>query len=91
MHILREIPVIRESRVVQEELGRIVVHLVPVRPMTRVELDDLLGKFRILFGAEMRVELVEGRALPPVPSGKFRPVESRIGRDVVEQLLSARS
>jgi phenylacetate-CoA ligase len=91
MHILREIPVVRESRVVQEELGRIVVHLVPVRPMTRVELDDLQGKFRILFGAEMRVELVEGRALPPVPSGKFRPVESRIGRDVVEQLLSARS
>jgi len=44
--------------------------------MTRVELDDLQGKFRILFGAEMRVELVEGRALPPVPSGKFRPVES---------------
>lgn len=91
MHILREIPVVRESRVVQEELGRIVVHLVPVRPMTRAELDDLQSKFRILFGAEMRVELVEGHALPPVPSGKFRPVESRIGRDVVEQLLSARS
>jgi phenylacetate-CoA ligase len=91
MHILREIPVVRESRVVQEELGRIVVHLVPLRPMTRAELDDLQGKFRILFGPEMRVELVEGRALPPVPSGKFRPVESRVGRDVVEQLLSARS
>ena len=91
MHVLREIAVVRESRVVQEEVGRVVVHLVPVRPMTRAELDSLQAKFRILLGPEMRVELVEGRELPPMLSGKFRPVESRIGRDVVEQLLSARS
>ena len=91
MHILREIPVVRESRVVQEEIDRVVVHLVPVRPMTQVELEGLRSKFHILLGSEMRVDLIEGGELPPVPSGKFRPVESRIGRDLVEQLLSARS
>jgi phenylacetate-CoA ligase len=91
MHILREIPVVRESRVVQEEVDRVVVHVVPVRSMTRAEVDSLQGKFRILLGPQMRVEVVETDELPPVPSGKFRPVESRIGRDVLEQLLSARS
>jgi phenylacetate-CoA ligase len=91
MHILREIPVVRESRVVQEELSRLVVYLVPTRPMTQAELDGLRGKFRILLGPDMRVELVQSRELPRVLSGKFRPVESRVGRDLVEQLLSARS
>ncbi len=90
MHILREVPVVRESRVVQEELGRLVVYLVTIRPMTPAELDDLEGKFRILLGPEMHVEFVQSGELPRVPSGKFRPVESRVGRDLVEQLLSAR-
>jgi phenylacetate-coenzyme A ligase PaaK-like adenylate-forming protein len=91
MHILREIPVVRESRVVQEALDRIVVHLVPVRPMTKAELDDLRAKFVLLLGPDIRAEIIERSELPPTTSGKFRPVESRVGREIVEHTLSARS
>lgn len=91
MHILREVPVVRESRVVQEALDRIVVHLVPVRPMRKAELDDLRAKFHLLLGPGIRAELIEKSELPPTASGKFRPVESRVGREVVEHMLGARS
>ena len=91
MHILREIPVVRESRVIQEALNRVAVHLVPVRPMTRSEVESLRAKFCLLLGPDIRVEILEKTELSPTASGKFRPVESRVGRDIVEQMMSARS
>jgi phenylacetate-CoA ligase len=91
MHILREVPVVRESRVVQEALDHIVVHLVPIRPMTKADLDDLGAKFRLLLGPGIRAEIIEERELTPTASGKFRPVESRVGRDILEHMLAARS
>lgn len=91
MHILREIPVVRESQVVQEELDRVAIHLVPTRPMTKIELDDLHEKFRLLWGTDIRVDIVQKSALSPGRSGKFRPVESRVGPDIVEHMLSSRS
>jgi phenylacetate-CoA ligase len=91
MHILREIPVIRESRVVQEELDRVTVHLVPVRPMTVPEIEGLRAKLRLLLGRDIRVEILEEHELSPTASGKFRPVESRVGREIVEHMLSPRS
>jgi phenylacetate-CoA ligase len=91
MHILREVPIVRESRVVQEALDRIVVHLVPIRPMTEHELDDLRAKFRLLLGPDVRTEIIEQSELPPTASGKFRPVESKVGREIVEHMLGTRS
>jgi phenylacetate-CoA ligase len=91
MHILREVPAVTESRVIQEALDRIVVHVVPNRPMTDPELASLREKFRLLLGPEVRTEIVEQSALPPSASGKFRPVESRVGREIVEHMLSAGS
>ena len=91
MHIIREVPVVRESRVVQEALDRIVVHLVPIRPMIKAELDDLQAKFRLLLGPGIRAEIIEERELAPSASGKFRPVESRVGRDILEHMLGTRS
>ncbi len=91
MHILREIPVVRESQVVQEELDRVAIHLVPTRPMTKIELDDLHEKFRLLWGTDIRVDIVQKSALSPGRSGKFRPVESRVGPNIVEHMLSSRS
>ena len=91
MHILREIPVVRESQVVQEELDRVTVHVVPTRPMTEAELEDLHEKFRLLWGSDIHVEILQESALAPGRSGKFRPVESRIGPEIVEHMLMSRS
>src|SRR5262249_43455595 len=91
MHILRDVPEVRESRVVQEALDRIVVHLVPTRPMSTVELDALRTKFELLLGSDVRAEIIEQNELPPSASGKFRPLESKVGREIVEHMLATRS
>jgi hypothetical protein len=59
--------------------------------MTKAELDDLQAKFRLLLGPDIRTEIIEERELTPTASGKFRPVESRVGRDILEHMLAARS
>ena len=89
MHILREISWVRDSRVVQEAIDHVVVQLVAAHPASPGEEAGLLGKFRILLGNDMRIDIAQLPALPPTASGKFRPVESRVGRDTLETMMTA--
>jgi phenylacetate-CoA ligase len=89
MHILREISWVRDSRVVQEAIDHVVVQLVAAHPASPDEEARLLGKFRILLGHDMRIDIAQLPALPPTASGKFRPVESRVGRDTLETMMTA--
>jgi phenylacetate-CoA ligase len=91
MHILRDIAWVRESRVIQEAVDHLVVQLVTEHPLSPEEELGLLAKFRVLLGEGMRVDIVQLAALPPSASGKFRPVESRVGRETLEAMMSGRS
>ncbi len=62
-----------------------------VNTMTVPEIESLRAKFRLLLGRDIRVEILEEHELSPTASGKFRPVESRVGRQIVEHMLSPRS
>jgi phenylacetate-CoA ligase len=88
MHIIREVREVRESRVLQEDVDHVVVQLVPVRPLERAEVDSLRAKFGILFGSGIRVDIIQVGELPRPASGKFRPVESKVSRQMIEQMLS---
>ncbi len=91
MHIVREISEVRESRIVQEDVDHVIVQLVPVHHLAETAIGSLQEKFRILFGPDIRVDIVQMVEIPRPASGKFRPVESKVSRQLIEQMLSARS
>jgi phenylacetate-CoA ligase len=91
MHIVREISEVRESRIVQEDVDHVVVQLVPVHRLTETVIESLREKFRILFGPEIRVDIVPVDEIPRPASGKFRPVESKVSRQLIEEMLTTRS
>jgi phenylacetate-CoA ligase len=78
---LREMTAIREFRVVQESIDRVVVRVVPERPLGAVGRADLARPLEALLGPDVRVEVEEVAAIPRTASGKFRYVESRITGD----------
>lgn len=91
IYILREIPAVREFRIVQEAIDRLVVHVVPRQPIGPADEAALRAQFAAVFGREMRVDLVREASLPRTASGKFRHVESRVAQPVLERLMGAQS
>jgi phenylacetate-CoA ligase len=89
IYILREVPAIREFRIVQEAIDHLVIHVVPRQPIGSAEEASLRDQFAALFGTDMRVDIVREDSLPRTPSGKFRHVESRVAQSVLERLMGA--
>jgi phenylacetate-CoA ligase len=90
IYILRELPTVREFRIVQEAVDHLVVHMVPTRPLVSAEETDIRTQFAAVFGPEMRVDVLQSDALPRSASGKFRYVESKIAQQVLETLMGTR-
>ena len=91
IYILREIPAVREFRIVQEAVDHLVVHLVLRQPIGPTEEASMRAQFTALFGPEMRVDIVRADSLPRTASGKFRYVESRVAQPILERLMGAAS
>jgi phenylacetate-CoA ligase len=87
IYILRELPAVREFKVVQEAIDRLVVHLVLRQPLGPAEEASMRAQFAAVFGSEMRVKIVRTDTLPRTASGKFRYVESRVAQAVLERLM----
>jgi phenylacetate-CoA ligase len=87
IYIVRELPAVREFRIVQEAVDQLVVYLVLRRSIGAAEEASLRTQFAAVFGRDMRVQLVQEDALPRTPSGKFRYVESRVAQAVLERLM----
>ncbi len=91
IYILRELPTVREFRIVQEAVDHLVVHLVPTRPLEKAEGAGIRAQFAAVFGPEMRVDVLESGTLPRSPSGKFRYVESKVAQPILERLMGGRA
>jgi len=87
IYILRELPAIREFRIVQEAIDHLVIHLVLRQPIGPVEEASMRAQFTALFGADMRIDIVRADSLPRTASGKFRYVESRVAQPILERLM----
>jgi len=87
VHILREIPTVREFRIVQEAIDHLVLHLAPRQSIGAAEETSLRAQFATVFGSEMRVKIVRRDSLPRTASGKFRYVESKVAKGVLERLI----
>jgi phenylacetate-coenzyme A ligase PaaK-like adenylate-forming protein len=88
IYILREMPAIREFRIVQEAINRLVLHLVLRQPIGPAEEASLRVQFAAVFGSDMRLKIVRTTSLPRTASGKFRYVESQVAQAVLERLMA---
>lgn len=87
IYVLRGLSMVREFRVVQEAIDRVVIHLVGDRPLTTPEKDGVRRQFEILLGSDVQLILLEVSSLPRSPSGKFRYVESKVSERLLSDLM----
>jgi len=86
IYILREIPGIREFRVLQESLNEIQVLVVPEQELSHLQRCSIASKIRSLLGNAVNVKIESLAQLPPSPSGKFRYVVSKIAQSYLDRL-----
>jgi phenylacetate-CoA ligase len=89
IYILRELRGVREFRIVQETIDRLVIHLAPRQSIGPAEEAALRAQFAAVFGSDMKVKIVRADTLPRTASGKFRYVESKVAQSVLEKLMGA--
>ena len=87
IYILRELPWLREFRIVQEAVDHLVIQLLPDRKMRPDDEAAVRVKFAAVFGADMLVDLIEVSDIPRTASGKFRYVESKVAPFLLEELM----
>lgn len=87
IYILRESPVVREFRVIQDAPDHLLVEVVPSRPFGEPERAALRAQFIPAFGSDLRVSFEARETIPQTAAGKFRYVESRIAPAVLERLM----
>lgn len=91
IYVLREMPAVREFRIVQEAADRLVVSVVPDPSFGRAEDAAIRSGLTALLGPDTRVEVETVASIPRTASGKYRYVESRVAQDVIERLMRAPS
>jgi phenylacetate-CoA ligase len=88
IYILRDSPFVREFRVIQETPTHLVVQISPAQQMGATEEAGLRAQFAVMFGSDMRIDVVQLDCIPRTAAGKFRYVESRIASSVLQGLMS---
>ena len=78
IYILREIPGLKEFRVVQESITQITAQVVFEDGSPQQRCDFISSSLRRLLGNEVEVKVEVVAALPRVASGKFRYVISKV-------------
>lgn len=72
---------IREAQIVQTELHRIIVRVVPTAGYGPATAERIAHALKLRLGESMTVEVEEVSALPRGPSGKLRAVISHVGQE----------
>jgi phenylacetate-CoA ligase len=80
-----DLPGVAEGQVVQEELDRFVVHLVPTPSYSGHEPDEIRARMRTRLGPDISVDVRKIQAIPREANGKFRAVISRVKRKPAER------
>jgi phenylacetate-CoA ligase len=87
IYILRAVTSIKQFKVIQEALDRIVLQVVPEPSFTSEDCVSITTQIRLLLGNDTKIELVELPAIPPAASGKFRYVESKVAAHYLETAI----
>ena len=87
IYILRESPVVREFRIVQDAPDHLSVEIVPVQGFGAADEAALRAQFALVFGADLRVDVLPVEQMPRTVAGKFRYVESRIAPAELQRLM----
>jgi phenylacetate-CoA ligase len=87
IYILRESPVVREFRIVQEAADHLTVEIVPVHAFGAADEAAVRAQFALVFGVDLRVDVVPVERMPRTAAGKFRYVESRIPPAELQRLM----
>jgi phenylacetate-CoA ligase len=89
IYVLREAPGVREFQVVQEDVDRIVVTVVPAEGFQEQTREHITTRLAALFGPGATVEVVTTPQIPRPPSGKHRYVISKVARERTQALLQS--
>jgi phenylacetate-CoA ligase len=87
IYILRDSPVVREFRVVQDAPDHLLVEVVPSGSFGEPEQAALRAQFVPAFGPQLRVSFTACKEIARTAAGKFRYVESRIAPAILERLM----
>jgi phenylacetate-CoA ligase len=80
-HIFKEQLDIAEAQIVQESVASIEVRVVPRKTFDQQAEKELLKEIRSRLGDEIRIELRRVEEIPREANGKFRAVQSSVGRN----------
>jgi phenylacetate-CoA ligase len=85
---LRDTPRLREFRVTQEAVDRVVVQIVVDAHFSADDAADLRARLAIVLGGAVTIVIERLAAIPALPSGKFRYVISRVAEQRLDAMLS---
>jgi phenylacetate-CoA ligase len=87
IYIVRDLPMVREFRIIQHEVDRVELQLVTDRALTEADRDTVRRQFSGLLGPQVHLDLLQVPSLSRSPSGKFRYVESRVAESFLTELI----
>lgn len=87
IYILRESPLVREFRIIQDAPDHLTVEIVPAHAIGAADEAALRAQFALVFGADLRVDVAAVEEMPRTAAGKFRYVESRIAPAELQRLM----
>ncbi len=93
-HCFKDMVNIRESQIIQEDIAKITVRIVPTKDYSGRDEEMLLKEMRGRLGERMKIEFEYLDRIPRSSSGKFRAVISKIehvhisGTDKIEQAIN---
>ena len=77
-HIFKDMNWVRESQIIQNEAGKIIIRLIPRNKYGESDINFLLNECYSRLGSDMKIDLEVVDNIPRTKSGKFRAVISKI-------------
>ena len=86
IYILREMPRIRQFRVLQKSVEHVVVSIVPELAFSVADEIALVARVHGLLGPDVHVDVERVPAIATTTSGKFRYVESNVAKQYLDRI-----
>jgi phenylacetate-CoA ligase len=90
IYILRETPGLKEFRVTQEAVDKLIAQVVAEGAFPEASRNRVLSRMRRLMGPEMEITVEAVPSLAPNPAGKYRYVVSKVADQYLDSLLAAK-
>ena len=79
-NIFKETPHVFEAQIIQKELSKITLNIVPHRGYTKKEEKNILKEARNKLGNQIEIEIKLVKEIPRLPNGKFPFIVSKLGK-----------